>query len=112
MTENQPIALPIELKKCGYLLKQIQRNDFAAVYSVTDIATGAAHGYEVFEIQYREPTTYPNGTQYPMRERYPNAEAFGDWAKAPRHLDRALQLFKDFTERAQKKAEKGLRVAI
>lgn len=97
MIDNQlvkrPIPLPMELKKCGFLLKQEYRGAWTVVYSVTDTLTGDEHGFEVFEIRIQQPKTLPNGVHYPFKEIYPPAEAFGKWAKAPSRLDRALEIF-------------------
>jgi hypothetical protein len=113
MTENKPISLPIELKKCGYLLKQIQRNDFAAVYSVTDIATGDEHGFEVFEVRVQQAKTLPNGVSYFFKERYPSDEAFGKWAFAPKTRERAFQIFSEMGIKAlREKPVEGFELAI
>lgn len=93
MTKNQPIALSIEVKKCGYLLRQVHRSQYAAIYAVTDIETGTAHGFEVFEIRVQQPRTLANGVSFAHKEVYPNNEAFGVWAFAPRSRDRAFQIF-------------------
>ncbi len=103
-----PELLPLNLKRCGYELKQLQRNDFAAMYSVTDIETQQPHGFEVFEIRIQEARTLANGIHFAHKEVYPNNEAFGNWAAAPRTLDRALQLFNDYSERSRKKAERAV----
>lgn len=88
-----PIPLPLNLKKCGFLLKQEYRLAAAAVYSVTDIETGKQHGYEVFEVRTQQAKTLPNGVKYPHKERYPPSEAFGKWAFAPSTFERALEIF-------------------
>ncbi len=91
--EKQPISLPIELKKCGYLLKQIHRSQHAAVYSVTDEKTGVQHGFEVFEIRVQAARTLPNGVSFAHKEIYPSDTCFGVWAFAPRTRERAKEIF-------------------
>lgn len=97
MIDNQlvqrPIPLPMEFKKCGFLLKQEYRLAAAVAYSVTDIITGDEHGYEVFEIRIQQPKTLPNGVQIPMKEKYPSPDDFGKWAFAPSRMERALEIF-------------------
>lgn len=97
MVDNQlvgrPIPLPMEFKKCGFLLKQEYRGAWTAVYSVTDTITGDQHGFEVFEIRVQQAKTLPNGIHYAFKEIYPPAEAFGKWAKAPSGLSRAVEIF-------------------
>lgn len=58
---GQPIPLPLEFKKCGFLLKQEYRTVNTAAYSVTDTLTNDEHGFEVFEIRVQQPKTLPNG---------------------------------------------------
>jgi len=103
-----PEQLPITFKRCGYELKQLQRNQFAALYSVTDIETGTAHGFEVFMIEIQQPRTTKSGIHFAFKEVYPSSEKFGDIAKAPTTLERALFLFNEYTERGRKRAEKAL----
>jgi hypothetical protein len=103
---TKPELLPVNLKRYGYELKQLQRNEHAAVYSVTDIETQQAHGFEVFEVRIQQARTMANGIRFAHKEVYPNNEAFGNWANAPRTLDRALQLFNEYTERGRKRTEK------
>lgn len=95
--DNQLVGLPnpfpTELKKCGFLLKQVWRGAFAVIYSVSDEKTGFEHGFEVFEIRIQQPKTLPNGVQIPLREKYPSPEDFGKWAKAPSRFDKALEIF-------------------
>lgn len=97
MVDNQlvqrPIPLPMELKKCGFLLKQEYRLAAAVAYSVTDIVTGEHHGYEVFEIRVQKPKTLPNGVEVPLKEKYPSSNNFGKWAFAPSTMKRALEIF-------------------
>ena len=97
MVDNQlverPIPLPMEFKKCGFLLRQEYRGAWTAVYSVTDTITGDQHGFEVFEIRTQPEKTLPNGITYHHKEVYPSAEAFGKWAKAPSGLSRAVEIF-------------------
>jgi hypothetical protein len=88
-----PIPLPLELKKCGFLLKQEYRLAAAVAYSVTDIVTGDFQGFEVFELRIQQAKTLPNGVRYPHKEIYPSAEAFGKWAFAPSTMRRALEIF-------------------
>jgi hypothetical protein len=104
--QRQPELLPVNLKRYGYELQQLQRNEHAAVYSVTDIETQQAHGFEVFEIRIQQARIMANGIHFAHKEVYPNNEAFGNWAKAPRTLDRALQVFNEYTERGRKRTEK------
>lgn len=92
-TVGLPIPLPLELKKCGFLLKQEYRLAAAAAYSVTDAITGEQHGYEVFEIRVQKPKTLPNGVQVPLKEKYPSPDDFGKWAFAPSTMKRALEIF-------------------
>lgn len=103
-----PEQLPITFKRCGYQLQQLQRNEAAALYSVTDIETGQAHGFEVFEIRIQQARTTASGIHFAFKERYPSAEDFGQTAKAPTTLERALFLFNEYTERGRKKAEKAV----
>ena len=88
-----PIPLPMELKKCGFLLSQEYRGFATAAYSVTDTITGSEHGFEVFEIKVQQPKTLPNGVQMPLKEKYPSPEDFGKWAKAPGNFKRAIEIF-------------------
>jgi hypothetical protein len=88
-----PIPLPLEFKKCGFLLKQEYRLAAAVAYSVTDIDTGNFQGFEVFELRLQQAKTLPNGVTYPHKERYPPSEAFGKWAFSPSTLERALEIF-------------------
>lgn len=101
-----PQLLSVTFKRCGYQLTQLERNQFAALYSVTDIETGKAQGFEVFEIRIQQAHTTAKGISYAHKEIYPNNEAFGNWAKAPSSKDRALELFADFTEKGRAKQNK------
>lgn len=105
-TGATPEQLPLTIKTKGFELKQLQRNPFAAMYSVTDIETGTAHGFEVFTIRTQQ-EKHRKGITYAHKEVYPSGEAFGIWAKAPRTLESALYLFNEYTERARKKAERA-----
>lgn len=113
MTENKPISLPIELKKCGYLLKQIHRSQHAAVYSVTDEKTGVQHGFEVFSIRIQQERTTPSGISFAHKERYPSNEDFGVWAFAPRTKERAFKIFGEMETKAlREKPVEGFELAI
>ena len=103
MTENQPITLPLEVKKCGYLLQQVHRSQYAAIYSVTDIETQQAHGFEVFEVRVQQAKTLSNGVSFAHKEVYPNSEAFGNWAFAPRSRERAFKIFTEIEIKALRK---------
>ena len=46
--QDTPSVLPQTLRRCGYKLQQVHRSQYAAIYSVTDIETQQAHGFEVF----------------------------------------------------------------
>jgi hypothetical protein len=110
---NQPIALPIELKKCGYLLSQIHRSQYAAIYSVTDLKTSEKHGFEVFEIRVQAARTLPNGASFAHKEIYPSDTCFGFWAFAPRTKERAFKIFGEMEIKAlQKKPVEGFELAI
>lgn len=93
LTELSPTKLPKSLTRCGYRLDQIHRSPNAAVYSVTDIETGTAHGFEVFQIKVQSERTTPNGIHFAHKERYPANEDFGVWAFAPRTKEKAFQIF-------------------
>ena len=113
MPNNQPITLPIELKKCGYWLKQIHRSQHAAVYSVTDAKTGDAHGFEVFEIRIQAARTLPNGISFAHKEVYPSDTCFGVWAFAPRAKERAFKIFGEMETKAlREKPVEGFELAI
>ena len=107
-TGATPEQLPLSIKTKGFELNQVQRNEFAALYSVTDIETGNKHGFEVFEILIQQPRTTKSGIHFAHKEVYPSAEKFGDTAKAPQTTERALELFAQYTERGRKKAEKAM----
>jgi len=107
-TGATPEQLPLTFKTKGYQLSQLQRNPFAALYTVTDIETQQAQGYEVFEIRIQQARTTKSGVHFAFKERYPSAEDFGQTAKAPKTFDRALFLFNEFSERGRKKAERAL----
>jgi hypothetical protein len=107
------IKLPPTLSRCGYLLQQVHRSQYAAVYSVTDEKTGDAHGFEVFEIREQQPRTMPNGVSFAHREIYPSNEAFGKWAFAPRTRERAFEIFGEMEVKAlRKKPVEGFELAI
>ena len=46
--QDTPSVLPETLRRCGYKLQQVHRSQYVAVYSVTDIETQQAHGFEIF----------------------------------------------------------------
>ena len=99
--------LPLSFNRYGYHIHQLQRNEYAALYEVTDILTGSPQGFEVFCIKIQQERTTASGIHFALKERYPSAEDFGQTAKAPRTLDRASQLFNEYSERARKKAERA-----
>lgn len=106
-TGATPEQLPLTIKTKGFELKQLQRNPFAAVYTVTDIETQQAQGYEVFEIRIQQARTTKSGVHFAFKEKYPSGEDFGKTAFAPSTMQRALQLFNEFSERGRKKAERA-----
>jgi len=107
-TGATPEQLPLSIKTKGFELKQLQRNEYAAIYTITDIETQQAQGFEVFMIEIQQARTTASGIHFAHKERYPSAEDFGQTAKAPRTLERALELFNEYTERGRKKAEKAV----
>ena len=104
--QDTPSVLPETLKRCGYKLKQVHRSQYAAIYSVTDIETQQAHGFEVFEVRVQQAKTLPNGIHFAHKECYPNNENFGVWAFAPRTIERAEQIFAQMENKAKIKAVK------
>jgi hypothetical protein len=113
MPNNQPIPLPNSLTKCGYLLSQIHRSQYAAVYSVTDLKTGEKHGFEVFEVRIQAARALPNGASFAHKEIYPSDTCFGFWAFAPRTRERAFEIFGEMEIKAlQKMSVEGFELAI
>ena len=101
--QDTPSVLPETLRRCGYKLEQVHRSQYAAVYSVTDIETQQAHGFEVFEVRVQQAKALPNGVHFAHKECYPNNETFGVWAFAPRSRNRAFEIFAQLEIKALRK---------
>lgn len=93
ITGKKPLELPESFQKFGYTLAQIHRSPYAAIYTVTDVKTGASHGFEVFAVKIQQERTTPSGIHFAFKEMYPSKEDFGVWAFAPRTRERAFQIF-------------------
>lgn len=93
ITTPSPQPLPHEFKRNGHVYTQVERNDRAAIYSVS----GA--GFEVIRIRIGKETTLPNGKVAPLRELYPNDEQFGrhGWYFMPQEMDKMRQKFQEIT---------------
>lgn len=50
------------------------------VWNLNDNTEGEPSYYELFEKKTANPTTFPNGQTYPLRELYPSDNNFGLWA--------------------------------
>ena len=70
--------LPLELTMNGFILKQVERTETAAVYSKRkpEWAESAAH-FEVIRIRKRKQEEYPKGNIIPAHESFPSTESWG-----------------------------------
>ena len=91
------IPLSKELKKNKYTYKQVERNDYFAIYEQWS-KENILVGYEVFQIKKQKETTFPNGTIYPPQEAMPSNESFGKTAWAYTTLQPAYERYKELVK--------------
>jgi len=92
---EQSYCVPLRrvLNKNGFLYTQHARGRIAFIYAqrVSDTTTN----YEVFRIKIAPEKYLPGGKIIPARERFPNNEAFGQWAWTYPTLERAMKRFNE-----------------
>lgn len=90
---TNPRPLPLEFNRHGHTYKQLERNDRAAIYSVS----GA--GFELVRIRTAKESKLPGGAIAPFREVYPSDEEFGvhGWYFMPDEEAKMRQRFNELT---------------
>jgi hypothetical protein len=78
------------------ILKQLKREGNIAIYKRTKESTGKVEGYEVIRIRLRTGRGFSAGKG--TYEVYPSAKEFGPYARHVMTLERAEQIFRDWTQ--------------
>jgi hypothetical protein len=78
-SQENPRAIKTEFRYQGHVLRQLKRQGDVAIYERFGQVGTLLLGYEVVRIRVREPHIFPNGTQIPWAETYPQAEIWGTY---------------------------------
>ncbi len=81
-------TLPLKLRKSGHDYTQVLRGEKCCIYE--QCFQGKKISWEVFKIKITREREL-NGTVIEASERFPNNEAFGNWAWAITSWERALE---------------------
>ncbi|GAB3975578.1 hypothetical protein GCM10028806_33450 [Spirosoma terrae] len=94
--------LPKTRKAYEQTLRQVAESAHGYVYEIS--YNSHVLGYEVFQKRTElagSTTIHGKMVSWPDREVYPSSSDFGDWAWAPRSLERAMEILVSFTARVQ-----------
>jgi hypothetical protein len=94
----KPKELDFEIRKNGYLYRQLRRGDKAFIYEQIDEESARTVGHEVFKRKVQRAQDVVLGGKeisYESKERFPGNNDFGSWAWAFRTLERAEEKFNE-----------------
>lgn len=98
--------LPEYVYKYGAEYKQIERNEFAAIYMMTKDRDGNTYpNFEVVLIRIAEPVIQ-FGKQLPLRELYPRSSEWGTWGFTFKSLSDAKRKMLELKARSTKNKHK------
>ncbi len=77
LTDPFPRPLPLTFNRHDHTYTQVERNDRAAIYTVSHAGRTEVIGFEVIKIRIAKPQKLPGDKMAPLRETYPSDEEFG-----------------------------------
>jgi hypothetical protein len=98
-TPDEFRPLPVTLTHEGHILRQTERNEYAAIYVKSK--GDQIRGYEVVRIRRARASVHPHAGPIPPREVYPRNEEWGTHGWTCMTLKDAVERFNRITETQQ-----------